>query len=362
MDAPITSSALENSGRIIHQEPTGQVRLVEYEDRFFQTMTRHFGERFLKYRQDWAVSSKFEFLPDFPLSLDLETNATCNLKCIMCVMGSPSYQNPMSKQPRLEMAFYRSLMAQSEQAGLPAMTFGFLSEPLLRKDMATMVALARQSGVMDIRLGTNGVLLNGPTAEALIASGLTRLEVSIDAFHPKTYRSIRKGGRLDLVVRNVLNFLELRARQNSDFPLLRVSFLKLPHNREELDDFLHFWKNRADLFSIQEPIYFPGAPICDELDIIENHVPNSPVFRCAQPWQRLIVRTNGDAFPCCSLFGLDMKVGSACQNSLEALWNDPLYGTLRTLHREGEYTSHPSCRRCAARSTATAVVRNKGNC
>jgi radical SAM protein with 4Fe4S-binding SPASM domain len=362
MAIPLHSPTLENAGRTIHQEPTGQVRLVEYEDRFFRTMVKHFGERFVNYRRDWASSSKFEYLPDFPLSLDLETNASCNLKCIMCVMGSPEYHNPMSAQSLLDMALYRSLMSQGRKAGLPAMTFGFLSEPLLRKDLPIMIELARQAGVMDIRLGTNGTLLTQTTSEALLASGLTRLEVSIDAFLPETYRRIRKGGRLDQVVRNVLGFLETKARLNSDFPLLRISFLKLPHNADEIEDFLHFWKSRADLFSIQEPIYFDGSPICDELDIVENHGPASAAFQCAQPWQRLIARANGDVFPCCSLFGLDMNIGSVQRTSLEAIWNEPQLVGLRNLHRDGAYLNHPSCRQCAARSTATAVVKKRGNC
>ena len=354
--------SLEKGGRIIHQEPTGQVRLVEYEDRFFRTMDKHFGERFRKYRQDWAASSRFDYLPDFPLSLDLETNASCNLRCTMCVMGSPSYHNPMSGNPLLDMALYRSLMSQGQQAGLPAMTFGFLSEPLLRKDLPSMIELARQAGVMDIRLGTNGTLLTGPTVESLIVAGLTRLEVSIDAFRPETYRRIRKGGLLDQVVRNVLGFLETRAKLNSDFPLLRISFLKLPFNAHELEEFLQFWKGRADLFSIQEPIFFDGTPICEELDLVENEGQDDLTFQCAQPWQRVIVRANGDVFPCCSLFGLDMNIGSVRETSLENIWNQPERNALRYLHRDAAYLTHPICRRCAARSTATAVVKNRGNC
>jgi len=346
--ATVTSGA-----RLLHQEPTGQVRLIEFERRPFEVMAAVFGDRFRRYREEWAATSRFEHLPEFPLSLDLEVNASCNLRCVMCVMGSPNYVNPMAGRTMMDFGLYRRLMREAESRKLPAMTFGFLSEPLLRPDLADMIGLARQSGVMDIRLGTNGLLLSPSISEDLISAGLTRLEVSLDAFRPETYRRIRRGGRIEQAVRNVLDFLELRARRRSDFPILRLSFLRLPGNEAEVEDFLEFWRDKADLFSIQEPIYFEEAPISRQAELVE--LPVSPDFRCAQPWQRIIVRSNGDVFPCCSIYGLGMRIGSALESPISEIWRHPIIHHLRRLHRAGLYQDVAACHRCAVRSSMTAL-------
>ncbi len=334
--------------RIVHEEPTGQVRLVAFERRFFDVMTRHFGDRFLRYREDWAKTSEFDLRTDFPLSLDLEVNASCNLKCIMCVMGAPDYVNPMAEEPLMDIGLYRRLMSEGEKMGLPAMTFGFLSEPLLCRDLAEMIRLAREAGVMDIRLGTNGLLLSAQISRALIDAGLTRLEVSVDAVNPDTYRRIRRGGRLDLVKQNIMDFIEAREKSSSGFPILRLSFLRLPQNESELDDFLAFWRDKADLFSIQEPIFFEGAPICSELNLIEDS--SQSVFRCAQPWQRIVIRSNGESYPCCSIYGLAMKAGSVKESSVTDIWNQASMESLRKLHQEGRFKDNRVCRHCAVRS------------
>ncbi|MEW6263516.1 MAG: radical SAM protein [Thermodesulfobacteriota bacterium] len=339
--------------RLIHQEPTGQVRLVEFEQRFFEVMNKHFGERFRRYRDDWNQTSKFAFRPDFPLSLDLEINTGCNLKCVMCVLGSEkSYRSP-APAARMDLSLYRNLMAQARQWGLPAMTFGYLSEPLLNPDLVRLISLAREAGVMDIRLGTNGQLLYPEISRNLIQAGLTRLEVSLDALRPETYRRIRRGGDLENVIQNILDFLEARDRSSSDLPLLRLSFLRLPFNEDELAGFLDFWRDKADLFSIQEPIYFSEAPIARELHLRPG--PVNPDFFCAQPWQRLIVRANGDVFPCCSLFGLEMKAGSALKTGLDEIWRSPFLVSLSRMLQEGRYLENGPCALCARQSSLQAV-------
>ncbi|MFH1091223.1 MAG: radical SAM protein, partial [Pseudomonadota bacterium] len=241
---------------------------------------------------------------------------------------------------------YIRLMKQAETMGLPAMTFGYLSEPLLRPDIAEMISLARDAGVMDIRLGTNGTLLGKKVAKELIRAGLTRLEVSLDALDPHTYRSIRRGGSLPKVVRNIMDFLELRSAMGSRIPVLRLSFLRLPQNEAELEGFLSFWRDKAELFSIQEPIFYPEAPLSKLVDLTEG--PPSGNFRCAQPWQRLIIRSNGDVYPCCSQLSPKMKVGSAKQDSLLELWQSRLMQGLRQAQKEGRYREYPDCLDCAA--------------
>jgi len=336
------------TGRVLHQEPTGQVKILEFEPRYTKVMAAHFGGRFLEYRRSWDRAAAFEIRPEFPLSLDLEVNAACNLKCVMCVMGGTRYVNPMAAEPVMDPALYRRLMREAETMGLPAMTFGFLSEPLLRPDLEEMIRSARQAGVMDIRLGTNGTLLTAEMSRRLIEAGLTRLEVSLDALYPETYRRIRRGGRLETVVRHILAFLENRDKAGSDFPILRLSFLRLPDNYSELDDFLGFWQDKADLFSIQEPIFFEDAPISKELEFVREPIGRN--FRCPQPWQRLIVRSNGDVFPCCSIYGLAMKLGSAKTDSLARIWTTQEILDLADLHRDGRYWQNRHCRQCASRS------------
>jgi MoaA/NifB/PqqE/SkfB family radical SAM enzyme len=193
---------------------------------------------------------------------------------------------------------------------------------------------------MDIRLGTNGLLLVGDKIRALIDSGLTRLEISMDAARPATYRAIR-GGRLEKLERAVEEFLEIRQKSGGSSPLLRLSFLKLDLNRQELGAFLARWADRVDLIAVQEPIWFPGSRWPRPT---RRGRPLAPV--CAQSWQRLAVMQDGRIWPCCSWYGEGLTNLNSNETDLASAWISPELLALRRRLAGPEEEYPASCRAC----------------
>jgi cyclic pyranopterin phosphate synthase len=62
-------------------------------------------------------------------------------------------------------------------------------EPLLRKDIVTIVEKTSSLNFKDISITTNGILL-GKYADALVEAGLNRVNVSFDTLNPKIYKVI----------------------------------------------------------------------------------------------------------------------------------------------------------------------------
>jgi hypothetical protein len=237
---------------------------------------------------------------------------------------------------------YDSLMAQASASSLAALTLGLGSEPLLRPDILELIALSAQAGVMDIRLGTNGKALAPDLIRGLLDSPLTRLEISLDAAKDSTYAAIRPGGNFAALERAIDFFLEERSRRRQDLPLLRLSFLELPQNRGELSPFLERWSERADLLSIQKPVWFP-----------ESAMPEPPLSEqseggwCVQPWQRMGADHEGRLWPCCSWYGEDLLSLSAVDVSIAQAWRSKAFEDLRLAHLRGKLPG--PCRDCAAR-------------
>ena len=273
----------------VFRDPTGQVTLFQAEDRYLAWLTARFGGRFLDYRRRWAEASARGDPGGFPLSLDLAVNSGCHSNCLMCPLpGRPEWRRVSLMDP----ALFESLMVQAEEGGLPALTLGLGSEPLLHPEAPRLAARAVRAGIMDIRLGTNGLGLTADLARALVDSGLTRLEVSVDAARPETYRLVR-GGDLGELERAVETFLDQRRRAGSETPLLRLSFLRLAENRAEEAGFLDRFGPLADMLALQEPLWFPGTGLPAPGGRFQAE-------SCAQPWQRLGVDQDGRLWPCCS--------------------------------------------------------------
>jgi sulfatase maturation enzyme AslB (radical SAM superfamily) len=323
---------------LVHQEPNGQVSLYQTEDRYHSLLFSRHGLTFSTYRQLWQKSALREILPPFPLSLDLAINTGCQLSCLMCPHPSRPDAN---KNKLMDFSLYQNILAQAKEHHLPSITYGLGGEPLLNPSLVTWIKMAEKAGIMDIRLGTNGLLLTPELTDKLLDSGLCRLEISIDAIDKKTYSQIRKGGDFDRLIQNINLFLEKRSRLGLTFPLLRLSFLKLSENDAQLEPFLTRWENLADMISIQNPIWFPGTRLKKPNKAIKNNISNQI---CSQSWQRLGINYDGQLWPCCSWFGeklLDLK---ASKISIFEAWNSELLQTLRTDHLNG--TPPKSCQIC----------------
>lgn len=339
----------ETAGTAYYQtNQTLRAALVAEKQSPDQVLEQAFGEPFVRYREKWRATERFELETPWPLHLDVDTNYTCNLRCIMCPLGQKGHD--MGYAGRfLDFNLYEKVIREGVESGLRALRLGLTGEPLLRPDIIEFVSLARSLGVMDVMLITNGLLLDEERSRDLIESGLVRLHVSVDAATETTYQRIRRGGSLGTVTQNILNFLDLRNSMGLGLPLVRVSYVDMSLNAGERNAFYDFWKDKADYVSIQA--YANILERGDTAFFTEERT-LTPSFRCPDPWQRMSLFVNGDLFPCCSDFGRLAPMGSALDTPVARVWQSPAARRLRRLQREGRWREEPVCRRCALASTA----------
>jgi hypothetical protein len=333
----------------VHRPPGGQAVLWASNGRYLDLLAARFGRPFLEYRAAWAAASLRGPAGDYPLSLDLAVNSGCQLSCVMC----PLPARPERRRYRpMDSALYRRLVDQAAEGRIPSMTVGLASEPLMRPDLPELLARADWPGLMDLRLGTNGRALDGPVIDRILDTGLTRLEISVDAADPATYALVRPGGDLAALEAAIELFLAKRARRGQAFPLLRLSFIELDQNRGQLEAFLARWSGEADLFSVQRPIWFPGAKLsrpAGSAEALAGPPAASPADGtdpavCVQPWQRLGVDHLGRIWPCCSWYGESLTGLDASAVGLAEAWRS--LHALRRAHLEGRPPG--PCLECAA--------------
>lgn len=129
---------------------------------------------------------------------DLRISVTdrCNLRCTYCMPAEVEFR------PREELLTFEEIArvaAVAADAGIRTirLTGG---EPLLRRDLATLVGmLAALPGIEEVALTTNGLLL-AEQAAGLAAAGLARLNVSLDAVHEEAFERIARRPGLDRVL------------------------------------------------------------------------------------------------------------------------------------------------------------------
>src|SRR5436190_23016223 len=108
--------------------------------------------------------------PPFPLRVNVEVTNYCNQRCTLC--PRQEFTRPLGFMP-----LDRFARIAAECAAHPTrLWLHFLGEPLLHRGLARMIRLAKDAGVREVGLSTNAVTLHGALADALLDSGLDRLE------------------------------------------------------------------------------------------------------------------------------------------------------------------------------------------
>lgn len=302
------------------------------------------GDAFGVYRRRWQQASKMEGNFDFPLFLVFETMFKCNLKCVMCI-HSASNKTRYTYKDVLPSDKFKEIITEASQYRCPSLTIGGTSEPLLDTRIADMVDFSSKSGFIDTMINTNATLLTEETAKRLIAAGLVRLRIGFDGATAKTYENIRIGANYERVKNNILNFMNIRNKMNSVFPIVRVSCVHLSANDSELKNFVHFWKDKVEYVSIQR--YKPHE-LTKERSWKQMGAEGRALLKgikCSQPFERVYIRGNGDVHACCSIV-YGPKIGNVFKKSIYEIWNSKEMKELRTMLKHGDLDKVPTCKKC----------------
>lgn len=324
----------------------------DLDERMAQAMGAR-AEAFRAYRRAWHAGITARA---FPLQIDVALNESCNLRCPMC-----TYSDGLSnkgKESWMTLEHWQALLADAVPRGLCAVGFNGINEPLIRPDLWEFVRAAREAGVLDVMLHTNGTRLGGPQVSALVHPdrGLTRIFVSLDAATNETYQQMRPGaGDLETTEAQIRGLLYARAGR--PLPVLGVCFVRTQINAHELEAFREKWTRGwppyggADFLSIQEYMNpWPDKSEKDALAVADRRPPTA--FRCQQPFQRLRIgpAPQHTIHPCCSFPGDKMSAGTTRDTSLQQAWDGPLLTRLRRMHAAGRWAEHPVCAECVRHS------------
>ena len=182
----------------------------------------------------------------YPSKLYVETTTRCNLACPMCVKQTWG-------KDAAEGLFSPALFARLGPAMSPleALVLNGIGEPLLHPHLETFIETAKSvmPGHGWVGFQSNGLLLDRGRARSLVASGLDRICLSVDAVDPAVYRSVRSGGEV-AQIEEAFRALEA-AKKSSRSPLSTgVEFVVMRDNLQELPRVLRWAVERGAGFAI----------------------------------------------------------------------------------------------------------------
>jgi len=306
---------------------------------------QHRSPAYAEYRADWDRIPRNKISLDFPIHLDIETTNICNLKCPMCPRTIMVDLGEFSELGMMTREEYARIIDQGVEHGLRSIKLNYLGEPLAHKDVVWQVAYAKERGVVDVMMNSNASLLRKELSRDLLAAGLDALFVSFDAISPDLYADQRVGTSIGKVIDNVHEFVRLR---NEKYPHVQVRLSMVMYEdpiwMEQFQGLQIMWKNLVDAV---------GYAFYTERDAnAQVEYPEVKGFWCAQPFQRMFLKYNGNVTICCVDDKDEVVLGNWREQDIAAIWNSDGYKEIRALHASGNYYKMAMCRKCTLPVTA----------
>lgn len=283
----------------------------------------------------------------FPSQVIIDATELCNLSCTHCphpAFKQSAHYAGRSLSPVLAAKAITEI-ATSGRGHVQYVRFASDGEPLLHRRLFAMLDDAVTRSGTFVSLTTNGTLLTAPRVEALLATRVNLVDISIDAYADETYARIRQRGDFAVTRANVERLIQ-RVRETGAHTRVAVSFIEQPENRHETEAFRRFWTDAgADSVAIRRLHSASGAviPVAEVMRRAGTTAPRRP---CVYPWERVVLTPRATLAFCPS----DWTGGSSLVDyettTIAELWRSERYAALRRAHLSNDYTAHAFCGQC----------------
>ena len=280
-------------------------------------------------------------LPSFPEVVQIQTITGCNARCVFCP-NSILYD----KLPKgtMEWDLFRKIIDEICKYNVKRISPYLMNEPLLDRDLPRKIKYIAENKRKDtiIKINTNGSLLDDEMAEALIESGLDRINFSVHGITKRTYESQMVGLNLEKVLENIDMFLSIKKKKGASKPRVRVTMVRTREVEKEIDYIKKYWESRGVKVNIRKlenrakkEIVMRGI----------NSVEWKPFSICDRMFRQAYITFDGKVVLCCVDWERTTVLGDLNVHTLKDVWNSQYYMELRRKFLKGDL-SNMLCSKC----------------
>jgi len=226
-------------------------------------------------------------------------------------------------------------------------------EPLLNKNLGSMIAYAKEMNVSDsIEITTNAAALTKDRANEIIESGLDTIRISVEHVHDKEYKNITKTfGDYGKIIKNVRYLHDEKVRRRSRLHVF-VKIIDVGLSDADKNKFIDNFSEISDSINIDKPMgwsqSFEKAIGLNMVDMVgmDGFTEKKDRIVCPAPFSRLAVNFDGTVSICCVDWSHGTVVGDLKESSLSDIWNGVKLREFRLKHLRGKRSEIPACAGC----------------
>ena len=256
--------------------------------------------------------------PILPEIVQIESTNICNAKCVFCPRDDMH-----RRQGVMSMDLFTKVVDECAVLGITHVRVHNYGEPFLDRHLTDKVRYAKQKGIKEVGMISNGSLITERIARGMIDAGLDAINISVDASGKDVFESTRIGLNYDKVIGNVERLVRIKAELGRTRPKLILSFVRQNNSADE-QAFIEHWRPIADKIHITDLHNWAGT-LNTESDV---------TYPCYRPWLTFTVLWDGRVSLCCADFDGRTILGDLNTSTIAQIWNSEPYRLTRRQHLE----------------------------
>ena len=184
--------------------------------------------------------------PIMPEIVQIESTNICNAKCVFCPRDEMH-----RKQGVMSFDLFRKIVDECAALGITHVRVHNYGEPFMDRQLVEKVRYAKQKGIKEVGMISNGSLITEQVARGMVEAGLDAINISVDAAGKEVFDATRLGLNYDKVIANIERLVRVRAELGRTRPKLILSFVRQNNSLDE-QAFIAHWKQIADKIHITD--------------------------------------------------------------------------------------------------------------
>jgi hypothetical protein len=256
--------------------------------------------------------------PQLPEIVQIESTNICNARCVFCPRDEMK-----RRQGVMDAGLYRKVVDECAALGIRHVRLHNYGEPFVDRQLTEKVAYAKQRGIAEVGVISNGSLIDERVARGVIDAGLDAINISVDASGREVFERTRVGLKYDNVIANIERLVRIRGELGRTHPKLILSFVRQDNSDEERA-FIDHWRTFADKIHVTDLHNWAGT-LNRESDVR---------YPCYRQWLTFTVLWDGRVSLCCADFDGRVVLGDMRTSSIRETWESDAYRQVRREHLE----------------------------
>jgi radical SAM protein with 4Fe4S-binding SPASM domain len=281
-----------------------------------------------------------------PFHLQLEFTNLCNANCVFC----PYSQQVRPHQRMPDRIFKKAVADYVAMGGGSVDLTPTVGDALIHPKFVERVRYLRSIPQIDrITLTTNGILLDRHGVDAVLGSGLSRINISLAGFDEEMYARVYRSPAYKKVLKNVTSLLEANARREKPVTIYLCFRPDRPKDEVLAAPDLKALLRHHPKISFVTLFSRSGGKITELPPGMELIAPvtEAKTEPCRATYTTLLVQSSGDVQVCAceaSVNAPALVIGNIERDSLIDIWRGQRLRELRDSFRNG--CLNANCAKC----------------